>query len=105
MQTLERLKMLFILTICDIRAVGPGVWNHWKSELLRTLYWETEMVLAGGHSTIDRRRRVTQAQLELRASLPQWTDLDFAAYAAAPLSASLLAQGRSRRSKSCTPSC
>jgi [protein-PII] uridylyltransferase len=80
-QTLERLKMLFILTICDIRAVGPGVWNHWKSELMRTLYWETEMVLAGGHSTIDRRRRVTQAQLELRRGLPQWTDLDFAAYA------------------------
>ena len=59
--------MLFILTICDIRAVGPGVWNHWKGELLRTLYWETEVVLAGGHSTIDRRRRVAQAQLELRA--------------------------------------
>jgi [protein-PII] uridylyltransferase len=80
-QTLERLKMLFILTICDIRAVGPGVWNHWKSELMRTLYWETEMVLAGGHSTIDRRRRVAQAQLELRRGLPQWSDLDFAAYA------------------------
>jgi [protein-PII] uridylyltransferase len=80
-QTLERLKMLFILTICDIRAVGPGVWNHWKSELLRTLYWETETVLAGGHSTIDRRRRVTQAKLELRRGLPQWTDLDFEAYA------------------------
>ncbi len=80
-QTLERLKMLFILTICDIRAVGPGVWNQWKAELLRTLYWETEIVLAGGHSTIDRRRRVAQAQLELRRGLPNWTDLDFAAYA------------------------
>ena len=80
-QTLERLKMLFILTVCDIRAVGPGVWNHWKAELLRTLYWETEMVLAGGHSTIDRRRRVAQAQLELRRGLPNWTDLDFEAYA------------------------
>lgn len=81
MQTLERLKMLFILTVCDIRAVGPGVWNHWKAELMRTLYWETEMMLAGGHSTIDRRGRVAQAQLELRRGLPNWTDLDFAAYA------------------------
>jgi [protein-PII] uridylyltransferase len=80
-QTLERLKMLFILTICDIRAVGPGVWNHWKGELLRSLYWETEIVLAGGHSTIDRQRRVEQAQRMLRRSLPNWTDLDFAAYA------------------------
>ncbi|PNG26479.1 [protein-PII] uridylyltransferase [Methylocella silvestris] len=80
-QTLERLKMLFILTVCDIRAVGPGVWNHWKAELMRTLYWETEMMLAGGHSTIDRRRRVAQAQLELRRALPNWSDLDFEAYA------------------------
>ena len=80
-QTLERLKMLFILTVCDIRAVGPGVWNHWKAELMRTLYWETEMFLAGGHSTIDRRRRVAQAQLELRRGLPNWSDLDFEAYA------------------------
>ncbi len=81
-QTLERLKMLFIVTICDIRAVGPGVWNNWKGELLRTLYWETEVVLAGGHSTIDRKRRVAQARAELRRALPSWTDLDFEAYAA-----------------------
>ncbi|WP_026607505.1 [protein-PII] uridylyltransferase [Methylocapsa acidiphila] len=81
-QTLERLKMLFILTICDIRAVGPGVWNNWKSELLRTLYWETQVVLAGGHSTVDRKRRVAQARAELRRALPTWTDLDFEAYAA-----------------------
>jgi [protein-PII] uridylyltransferase len=37
-QTLERLKLLLILTVCDIRAVGPGVWNGWKGQLLRTLY-------------------------------------------------------------------
>ena len=36
--TVERLDMLLVLTVCDIRAVGPGVWNGWKSELLRTLY-------------------------------------------------------------------
>ncbi len=81
-QTLERLKMLFIVTICDIRAVGPGVWNNWKGELLRTLYWETEVVLAGGHSTIDRKRRVAEARAELRRALPNWSDLDFEAYAA-----------------------
>ena len=66
-QTLERLKMLLVLTVCDIRAVGPGVWNGWKGQLLRTLYWETEIVLAGGHSAIDRKQRVERAQDELRA--------------------------------------
>ena len=81
-QTLERLKMLFVLTVCDIRAVGPGVWNNWKHELLRTLYWETEVVLAGGHSAIDRKERVAGARAELRRALPNWPDLDFEAYAA-----------------------
>ncbi len=36
-QTLERLKLLLILTVADIKAVGPGVWNGWKGQLLRTL--------------------------------------------------------------------
>ncbi|HTV31524.1 MAG TPA: [protein-PII] uridylyltransferase [Methylocella sp.] len=81
-QTLDRLNMLFILTVCDIRAVGPGVWNNWKHQLLRTLYFETEVVLAGGHSTIERKERVTAAKAELRRVLPEWSDLDFEAYAA-----------------------
>ena len=81
-QTLERLKMLHVLTVCDIYAVGPGVWNGWKGELLRTLYWETEVVLAGGHSARERTRRVESAKRELREQLPNWTDGDFEAYAA-----------------------
>ncbi len=81
-QTLERLKMLFVVTVCDIRAVGPGVWNNWKGQLLRTLFWETEIVLAGGHSAIDRKERVAQARAELRSALPEWSNLDFEAYAA-----------------------
>ena len=36
-QTTERLKHLLVLTEVDIRAVGPGVWNGWKAQLLRTL--------------------------------------------------------------------
>jgi [protein-PII] uridylyltransferase len=81
-QTIERLKMLLVLTVCDIRAVGPGVWNGWKGELLRTLYWETEIVLAGGHSSVDRKRRVAQRQQELRVQLPAWSDHEFAEYGA-----------------------
>ncbi|MEM9104832.1 MAG: [protein-PII] uridylyltransferase, partial [Pseudomonadota bacterium] len=29
-QSLDRLRLLLVLTVCDIRAVGPGVWNGWK---------------------------------------------------------------------------
>lgn len=81
-QTIERLKMLFVLTVCDIRAVGPGVWNNWKAQLLRALYWETEVVLAGGHSMLSHQDRVAQAREELRRALPGWSGLDFEAYAA-----------------------
>jgi [protein-PII] uridylyltransferase len=81
-QTLERLRMLLILTVCDIRAVGPGVWNGWKGQLLRTLFWETEIVLAGGHSAINREQRVQRSQNELRRALPNWSDPELDAYVA-----------------------
>ena len=81
-QSLERLKMLLVLTIADIKAVGPGVWNGWKGQLLRTLYWETELVLAGGHSTANRTTRVKAAQDELRQRLAGWPDAEVEAYLA-----------------------
>jgi [protein-PII] uridylyltransferase len=56
-QSLDRLKLLLILTVCDIRAVGPGVWNGWKGQLLRTLYYETELLLSGGFSEVSRKER------------------------------------------------
>jgi [protein-PII] uridylyltransferase len=46
----ERLRLLVVLTVADIRAVGPGVWNGWKGQLLRDLYRLTEAVLRGGIS-------------------------------------------------------
>jgi [protein-PII] uridylyltransferase len=44
----ERLRSLAILTGADIRAVGPGVWNGWKGQLLRELYTVTEALFRGG---------------------------------------------------------
>lgn len=46
--TLERMRLLLILTVVDIRAVGEGVWNGWKAQLLRDLYSATAAVLADG---------------------------------------------------------
>jgi len=80
-QTQEHLKMLLTLTVADIRAVGPGVWNGWKGQLLRTLYWETEVVLGGGHSGFDWKARIGGAQAALRAAAPGWSDPEFDAYA------------------------
>jgi [protein-PII] uridylyltransferase len=71
-QSLERMKLLTILTTADIRAVGPGVWNGWKAQLLRALYYETEPALTGGFSEVDRARRVAIAQAEFKAELSDW---------------------------------
>ncbi len=50
-ETPERLRMLLVLTIADIRAVGPGVWNGWKGQLLRELYGATEALFRGGRTS------------------------------------------------------
>src|SRR5450631_2480023 len=71
-QSAERLKLLAILTTADIHAVGPGVWNGWKAQLLRTLYYETEPVLTGGFSEVNRAQRVALAQNEFRRTLRHW---------------------------------
>jgi [protein-PII] uridylyltransferase len=48
------------------------VWNGWKAQLLRSLYYETEPVLTGGFSEVNRAQRVAMAQNELRAELKDW---------------------------------
>ena len=68
-QSPERLKLLLMLTAADIRAVGPGTWNGWKGQLLRSLYHETEPLVAGGHTQLGRRQRVAAAQEGLRKML------------------------------------
>lgn len=80
-QSPERLKLLLILTVVDIRAVGPGVWNGWKGQLLRTLYYETRDVLSGGHGDLSRTERIEHARSELRPLLSDLSDEQFAAFA------------------------
>ena len=64
-QSPQRLALLMILTACDIRAVGPGVWTGWKGSLLRALYYATEPLLSGGHSQVTQRDRVEEAKAKL----------------------------------------
>ncbi len=65
-ETPERLRLLLVLTTADIRAVGPGVWNGWKGQLLRDLYAATEAVFRGGRgadgATVFRKRLEVEAQ-------------------------------------------
>jgi [protein-PII] uridylyltransferase len=75
-KTPERLKLLLLLTVADIRAVGPGTWNGWKGQLLRTLYYETEVLLTGGHGKEARHERVEKSQATLGEELRKkgWTE-------------------------------
>ena len=57
-QSLERLRHLLILTVVDIRAVGPGIWNSWKRQLLSDLYELAEEQLRLGHKRHGRPERV-----------------------------------------------
>jgi [protein-PII] uridylyltransferase len=71
-QSPERLKLLLVLTVADITAVGPGIWNGWKGQLLRALYYETEPLVAGGHTQLPTRERTMQAQEAFRAAVADW---------------------------------
>ncbi len=73
-QSVERLKLLLVLTVCDIRGVGPGVWNGWKGQLLRTLYYETELLLTGGFSGVTRAERAAEARELLAQGLVDWPE-------------------------------
>jgi len=71
-QSPERLRLLLVLTVVDIRAVGPGVWNSWKRQLLSDLYEATEEVLRLGHKQRGREERIAakKEQLEKLLNLP-----------------------------------
>ena len=81
-QSPERLRLLLVLTVADIRAVGPGVWNAWKAALLRELYWRTEEVLSGAVAEESRSARIKHAQAALREALGDWPAADIDAHLA-----------------------
>ncbi|MBC6440734.1 MAG: [protein-PII] uridylyltransferase [Rhodospirillales bacterium] len=72
-QSVERLRLLLVLTVADIRAVGPKVWNGWKGQLLRELYCRGEEALSGGHGdVIDKKLRVAALTDAVRQGLDTW---------------------------------
>ncbi len=75
-QSVERLRLLLVLTAADIRAVGPGRWNAWKGALLRELYHRAEEVMTGGHEAEGKAQRVTAAKNALHMALDDWLGKD-----------------------------
>jgi [protein-PII] uridylyltransferase len=77
--SLERLRLLLLLTVVDIRAVGPGVWNSWKRQLLRDLFESAEEMLRLGHKQKGRGDRIAAVQDALGARLG-WDGSRFARF-------------------------
>ncbi|MDR5653681.1 [protein-PII] uridylyltransferase [Ruixingdingia sedimenti] len=75
-KTRRRLDLLTVLTVCDIRGVGPGTWNNWKAMLLRQLYLDTAEALETGLEAVNRDRREDEAKRALRDALPDWPRAD-----------------------------
>ncbi|MGD1924243.1 MAG: [protein-PII] uridylyltransferase [Paracoccaceae bacterium] len=73
-QSPQRLRLLLVLTVCDIKGVGPGTWNNWKAQLLRNLYWDTRDVLTGGVEQSSRAHRVDAARSDLVAAIADWPE-------------------------------
>jgi len=73
-QSPERLRLLLCLTVADIRAVGPQVWNGWKATLLREIYHLTEERLSGASDTEIREARTERAKGALREALSDWPE-------------------------------
>ena len=71
-QSPERLRLLVVLTVCDIRAVGPGIWNGWKGQLLRTLYNRAEEYMLGGQPLANREERAKAVKDDLTEKLRDW---------------------------------
>ena len=79
-QSPERLRLLLILTVVDIRAVGPGVWTEWKRRLIRSLFDAAEERLRLGHMENGRSETVAARQQELSAAL-DWSAAAMATHA------------------------
>ncbi|EEE37078.1 protein-P-II uridylyltransferase [Rhodobacteraceae bacterium KLH11] len=74
--TVKRLDLLTVLTVCDIRGVGPDTWNNWKATLLRALHAETKRALETGLEMLNRANRGVEAKKLLRAELAGWSKAD-----------------------------
>ncbi|MCZ8078770.1 MAG: [protein-PII] uridylyltransferase [Rhodobacteraceae bacterium] len=72
----KRLDLLTVLTVCDIRGVGPGTWNNWKAMLLRQLYGQTATALEAGLESLNRENREDEAKRALRERLADWPAAD-----------------------------
>lgn len=65
----DALQLLYVLTAADISAVGPGVWNDWKAELLTALYDRSQVWLSGQSHLFDEPTRLQRVVADVQRHL------------------------------------
>lgn len=71
-QSPERLRLLLVLTVADIRGVGPAIWNGWKGALLRDLYDRAELEMALPSGATTREAAIQRVKALLADQLHDW---------------------------------
>ena len=78
-QSPERLKLLLVLTVADIRAVSPVAWNAWKGVLLTELYSRAEQCIGTGKVEL-KQHQANHFQDDLRKLLVGWNEKEISYY-------------------------
>ena len=79
-KSIDMLKILYVMTIADIHAVAPNIWNSWKATLLEMLYRKTDDLLNGSSEQLELQSITDSLQTELQSLLPQVKPADIASY-------------------------
>lgn len=68
----QRLEYLYVLTVADIYATNPNLWNSWRASLMERLYHETKRALRRGlENPINKEERIEEAKEQALALLKQ----------------------------------
>jgi [protein-PII] uridylyltransferase len=65
----ELLRMLYVLSVADLKAVGPEVWTDWKGDLMADLYNRTMLILSGRPFNHLERERIALLREYVRTSM------------------------------------
>ncbi len=68
-QSPERLRLLLLVTVADIKAVGPGIWNGWKGSLMRELYYRAASAMG-----VEAQRVPVASAAEEALAVAQWEE-------------------------------
>jgi [protein-PII] uridylyltransferase len=65
--TVDRLKMLYLLTWADSKATGPRVWNDWTNNLIQEMFFKVLHILEGGElATPDTSLKIVKLKRQLK---------------------------------------